>query len=279
MKFAIMAYAAAGEWKQLPPEEQIRRVRNHQTNLTELTTQRGIMERRSFVLTSTGLHSNAEAATTLRLSDGQPTMTDGPFAETKETLGGFDVIDFDSLDSACEWAKKGFAHPGHVVEIRPVDDLWIISNSIGARAESRGLGGVIERTPRRREDMERFILTILIDEARWSRLPQAEKQRTERQRQKVTMSYPAAALTTLAPIYLSTVSLRPSSETTTLRIEAGRIVSRPGPLAKTLEAAAMLVQLDCESRENAHEWARKLLLHDFEAIEVRPSGGFFVCHA
>lgn len=63
-----------------------------------------------------------ETATTLRKSSGQIRAADGPFAETKEVLGGFDVIEVDSLDDALEWARKV---PGEnwVVEVRPVLDL------------------------------------------------------------------------------------------------------------------------------------------------------------
>ena len=42
----------------------------------------------------------------MRVRNGQTITTDGPFAETKEALGGFYLIDVDSLDDALEWAAK-----------------------------------------------------------------------------------------------------------------------------------------------------------------------------
>jgi hypothetical protein len=60
----------------------------------------------------------AETATTVTLAGGEKRVQDGPFAETKETLGGFFVIDVENLDEALAWAEKcPAAHYGKV-EIR-----------------------------------------------------------------------------------------------------------------------------------------------------------------
>ncbi|PIE25795.1 MAG: hypothetical protein CSA58_00235 [Micrococcales bacterium] len=63
-----------------------------------------------------------ETATTLRKTQGSFATTDGPFAEAKEILGGFDVIEVADLDAALEWARRV---PGETwtVEIRPVMNL------------------------------------------------------------------------------------------------------------------------------------------------------------
>ena len=59
-------------------------------------------------------------ATTVRVRDGEQLVTDGPFAETKEQLGGYYLIEAGSLDEATEWAAKlPGSHHGSV-EIRPV---------------------------------------------------------------------------------------------------------------------------------------------------------------
>lgn len=65
----------------------------------------------------------ARNATTLRWEDGEVTITDGPYAETKEQLGGILVLEARDLDHAIELMSK---HPGVKVgpfEIRPADDL------------------------------------------------------------------------------------------------------------------------------------------------------------
>ena len=61
-------------------------------------------------------------ATTVRVRDGERMLTDGPFAETKEQLGGFYLLECDSLDEALEYAKQIPASPGSSVEVRPVMD-------------------------------------------------------------------------------------------------------------------------------------------------------------
>ena len=58
-------------------------------------------------------------ATSVRVKDGKPTTTDGPFAETKEQLGGFYLLDCKDLDEAIEWAKKMPVGTG-TLEVRPV---------------------------------------------------------------------------------------------------------------------------------------------------------------
>jgi hypothetical protein len=62
----------------------------------------------------------AETATTLRAPNASPVLTDGPFAETKETLGGYYLLDVPDLDAAADWAAKMPLAPYGSVEIRPI---------------------------------------------------------------------------------------------------------------------------------------------------------------
>src|SRR5215813_1965195 len=65
------------------------------------------------------------AATTLRKDRDPPLVIDGPFAETKEQLLGFYVVDCDSLEHALETARElGRANPGGSYEIRPLLNFW-----------------------------------------------------------------------------------------------------------------------------------------------------------
>jgi hypothetical protein len=61
-----------------------------------------------------------ETATTVRVRNDDTVVSDGPFAETKETLGAYCVIEADSLDEAIEWASRIPAARSGTVEIRPV---------------------------------------------------------------------------------------------------------------------------------------------------------------
>lgn len=65
-----------------------------------------------------GLHP-ASSATVLRAAGGEVSMTDGPFAESKEQMGGFWVIEAPDLDAALEWAGKAAAACEGPVEVRP----------------------------------------------------------------------------------------------------------------------------------------------------------------
>lgn len=65
-----------------------------------------------------------KTAKTVRIeSSGDSVVTDGPFAETKEQLGGFCLIDVDGLEEAIGWAKKVPMRPGSAIEVRQIMDL------------------------------------------------------------------------------------------------------------------------------------------------------------
>lgn len=65
-----------------------------------------------------GLHPTA-TATVVRVKDGDVLMTDGPFVEGKEHLGGFSIIRVPDLDAALEWAKKLAKATSLPIEVRP----------------------------------------------------------------------------------------------------------------------------------------------------------------
>jgi hypothetical protein len=67
-----------------------------------------------------------ETATSVRIQDGETVVTDGPFADTKEVLGGYYIIDVPNLDEALKWAARIPSAPRGPVEVRPVmifDDM------------------------------------------------------------------------------------------------------------------------------------------------------------
>ena len=68
-----------------------------------------------------GLHP-ADTATVVRATDGEVLTTDGPFAETKEQLGGFWIIEAADLDAALAWAAKATVACQAPVEVRPFQD-------------------------------------------------------------------------------------------------------------------------------------------------------------
>jgi hypothetical protein len=71
-------------------------------------------------LAGEGLQPSATAST-VRIEEGEATVTDGPFAESKEQLGGFYLLECKDLDEALEYAKK-IPYRNGSVEVRPVMD-------------------------------------------------------------------------------------------------------------------------------------------------------------
>ena len=70
-------------------------------------------------ITGTPLHPT-HTATTVRIRDGKRLVQDGPFADTKEQLGGYFVIEVPDLDAALEWAARAPSAACASVEVRPV---------------------------------------------------------------------------------------------------------------------------------------------------------------
>lgn len=66
-----------------------------------------------------GALHGVDAATTVNVDGGEPLVTDGPFAEAKEHIAGFYVINADDLDAALEWAGKVAEATNHPIEVRP----------------------------------------------------------------------------------------------------------------------------------------------------------------
>ncbi|MEA5597134.1 YciI family protein [Rivularia sp. UHCC 0363] len=81
-------------------------------------TEAGVM------IAATGLQPS-RTATTVRIQNGHRNVQDGPFADTKEQLGGFYVIDVPDLDTALEWAARNPAASLGGVEVRPITGIEV----------------------------------------------------------------------------------------------------------------------------------------------------------
>jgi hypothetical protein len=79
----------------------------------------GALYQSGIVVSGSGLQA-PHTATTLRLRDGRREVQDGPYADTKEQLGGYFVIEVPDLDAALEWAARSPSASYASVEIRPV---------------------------------------------------------------------------------------------------------------------------------------------------------------
>jgi hypothetical protein len=77
------------------------------------------LERAGVLRGGDGLQPSS-TATTVRVRDGEPLLTDGPFAETREQLGGYYLLECADLDEAVRWAAKIPGAAWGAVEVRPV---------------------------------------------------------------------------------------------------------------------------------------------------------------
>jgi hypothetical protein len=72
-----------------------------------------------------------DAATVVSVSDGDLVMTDGPFAESKEHIGGFYIINAADLDAALAWADKVANATNHPIEVRPFRATGKVADQVG----------------------------------------------------------------------------------------------------------------------------------------------------
>ncbi len=96
MRFMVIVKANADSEAGVMPSEQL---------LTEMTKFNEELVKAGVMLAGEGLHPSSKGAR-VKLSGGEPTVTDGPFAETKELIAGYWLIQVDSLDEAIAWVKQ-----------------------------------------------------------------------------------------------------------------------------------------------------------------------------
>ena len=80
------------------------------------------LQQAGVLITLEGLHPPSMGAR-VSFASGKPLVTDGPFAEAKEVLGGFWMIDVASREEAIAWASRCPAGPNEIIEIRQVQEL------------------------------------------------------------------------------------------------------------------------------------------------------------
>src|SRR3954462_11361719 len=87
------------------------------------------------LITLDGLHPPSAGAR-VSFAGGKPIVTDGPFAEVKEVLGGYWMIDVKSRDEAIAWAKKCPASENEIIEIRQVQEMADFSEEVQEAAST-----------------------------------------------------------------------------------------------------------------------------------------------
>jgi hypothetical protein len=128
MKFLAIIYNDESQWANATPEDIAASFAGHGALMEE--AQKG-----GVVLGGEGLQPVA-TATTLRVRDDERMLTDGPYAETKEQLGGYYLFECKDLDEALNWAAKIPEAKTGAVEVRPVMDYDAMQQQQAAGAES-----------------------------------------------------------------------------------------------------------------------------------------------
>ncbi len=113
MRYLLMDYVQEAGWPQLSKDEQERWLGAYRAFMEAMNTAGVLRESQGLRPTST--------ATRVRVVDGKTQVLDGPYADTKEQLGGFHIIEVDDLDAALAWAARSPTALHGTVEVRP---LW-----------------------------------------------------------------------------------------------------------------------------------------------------------
>ena len=115
MQYILIDYVQDAGWRELTNAEQEHWLGAYIAYVEAMTTA-GILK------SGNGLQP-ASTATTVRIVNGKTQVLDGPYAETKEQLGGFHIIDVADLDAAISWAARCPTALHGVVEVRPISEM------------------------------------------------------------------------------------------------------------------------------------------------------------
>ena len=107
-----MLYSQENGWSKLSKTEQEQAMVAYSA-YTEALTKSGSFK-------GSGRLQHTSTATTVHVADGKPQVLDGPYADSKEQLGGYYLIDVPDLDAAISWASRCPAASHGIIEVRPI---------------------------------------------------------------------------------------------------------------------------------------------------------------
>src|SRR5438552_15056789 len=122
MQFILLDYVTESGWPALTRAEQERWLGAYRSYMEAMN--------KAGVLKSSGGLQWTSAATTVRTVDNKIQVLDGPYAETKEQLGGFHIIEVDDLDAALSWAARSPTALHGVVEVRPLREGTLLTGDM-----------------------------------------------------------------------------------------------------------------------------------------------------
>jgi hypothetical protein len=190
-------------------------------------------------------------AAVVRVRDGEVLVSDGPFAETKEQMAGYDVVECSSLDEAIEVAAKHPVAQFGAVEVRPFDS-----------------GGWWRSADRHRpgDDPEYLMIHCLDETAELSPANDCDVPGSGAAREQRAWD----AETYARGVKLAGGRLQPASVARTVRVRDGEVLVTDGPFAETKEQVAGFNVLTCPSMTEAIEIASQHPTARIGTFELRP---------
>jgi hypothetical protein len=198
----------------------------------------------------------ASSAQTVRVRDGDTIVSDGPFAESKEFIAGFDVIDCADLDEAIEVAAKHPVSWFHTIEIRPFADFALSPSGTGSEGEALATD-LPSAGP---ASGHRYLLSICLNGI-------AESDEEEAAIRRDAADWLARAIASGAQVYGH--ALKPAETATTVQVRDGQTLVSDGPFVETKEFIGGVDIVDCASQEEAVALAAQHPLARHHMIEVR----------
>jgi hypothetical protein len=122
MKYMLMDYVQEAGWQALTKAEQERWLGAYKAYMETMT--------KAGVLQSSGGLKPATMATTVRVVHDKTQVLDGPYAESKEQLGGYHIIEVPDLDAAIGWAARSPTAIHGVVEVRPMWEGTLLTTDV-----------------------------------------------------------------------------------------------------------------------------------------------------
>ncbi len=183
-------------------------------------------------------------AKSLRLEGGRVMVTDGPFVETHEQLGGFYILECASLEEAQQYAAKIPAASDGRVEVRPM-----------AGHDTR----IHDDKPK-----PRYMALIYGDESRFAPFGSEGQRAIVSGHQRFTSELMDTGE------FVTGDGLHLTKDATSVSVREGATVVSDGPYAETREVLGGFYEFACESLERAIDLGSKLLFNDNGGIEVRP---------
>jgi hypothetical protein len=181
-------------------------------------------------------------ATTIKIRDGELVITDGPYAETKEQVAGYDVLESASLDEAVRWASR---HP----------HSWLGSVEVRALPDSAPDAPL----PEPGEGKVRYMMLVCTDPAV-----------DPREFARIEPVDPWVDEMNGRGIRLYGSELEPPGSARTVRVRDSRAIVTDGPFAETKEQIAGFDVLECADLDEAIEVASRHPMARLGMLEVRP---------